>query len=401
MGRKGSAGERRTFVRFEKVRFLMADRFLVFADKMFAASESFIARSYAAFGKLEPVYVGHELRQPPPAPAILLGEFHGAFGEAGFKQLGLVSSALRSRLLQESPVLIHAHFSKGAAYALPLARSLGVPLVVTYHGGDATKTANTRNSQLRVYNRRRVRIWRQAALILPVSDFIRGELAAKGCPADKMVVQYNGVDPQKFAPAEKQKLILFAGSWVEKKGVDTLIDALALLKDELAGWRVRLIGDGDLKPALVEKLSAAGVAVELPGWVSPDAMPEEYAAAMIVCVPSRRASTGDAEGLPLRALSVGAAGVEDAPLEGPPEAEAEGEAAEVALPPSAPPRVADTGGEALPLPLPPPPEEAEAQAEALAVREGCADAEGEGEAADEGGGGGVGAPERLGAAVRE
>jgi glycosyltransferase involved in cell wall biosynthesis len=144
-----------------------------------------------------------------------------------------------------------------------------------------------------------VRIWRQAALILPVSDFIRGELAAKGCPADKMVVQYNGVDPQKFAPAEKQKLILFAGRWVEKKGVDTLIDALALLKDELAGWRVRLIGDGDLKPALVEKLSAAGVAVELPGWVSPDAMPEEYAAAMIVCVPSRRASTGDAEGLPM------------------------------------------------------------------------------------------------------
>jgi glycosyltransferase involved in cell wall biosynthesis len=288
----------------------MAARFLVFADKMFAGSESFIPRSYASFGKLEPVFIGHELRQPPPqgARSILLGEFHGALGETGFKQFGLVSSALRRRLEQEQPVLIHAHFSKGAAYALPLARALGVPLVVTYHGGDATKTANTRDSVLRVYNRRRSRIWGQAALILPVSEFIRGELAARGCPPEKMVVQFNGVDPQKFAPAEKQKLILFAGRWVEKKGIDTLIGALALLKDALAGWRVRLIGDGDLKPALLEKLAAAGVAAELPGWVSADAMPAEYAAAMIVCVPSRRAATGDAEGLPMVCIEAMLAG---------------------------------------------------------------------------------------------
>jgi hypothetical protein len=109
---------------------------------------------------------------------------------------------------------------------------------------------------------------------------------------------------------------------------------------------------------------------------------------------------GGAEGLPLRALSLGAAGVGDAPLEGPLEAEAEGEAAAEALPP---PREADAGGEALPLPLPTPPlpEEVEAQAEALTVREGGADAEGDVEAADEGSGGGVSVPERLGAAVRE
>lgn len=288
----------------------MAARFLVFADKMFSASESFIPRSYAAFGKLQPVYVGHELRQTPPpgATAILLNELHGLYGETGFKQFGLVSSSLRGRLEQEQPVLIHAHFSKGAAYALPLAQALSVPLVVTYHGGDATKTANTRDSALRVYNRRRARIWDQAAMILPVSEFVRGELAARGCPLAKMVVQFNGVDPERFAPGEKQKLILFAGRWVEKKGIDTLIDALAQLGNELDGWRVRLIGDGELKPGLVEKLNAAGVTAELPGWVSADQMPAEYAAAMIVCVPSRRASTGDAEGLPMVCIEAMLAG---------------------------------------------------------------------------------------------
>jgi glycosyltransferase involved in cell wall biosynthesis len=289
---------------------MAAARFLVFADKMFAASESFIPRSYAAFRKLEPVYVGHELRQAPPAGAraILLDELHGLLGETGFKQFGFVSPQLKARLQEEAPVLIHAHFGKGAAYAMPLARALDVPLVVTYHGGDATKTANTRDSAIRVYNRRRSEIWREAALILPVSNFIRGELAARGCPPDKMVVQHNGVDPEKFTPGQKQKIILFAGRWVEKKGIDTLIGALERLKGELDGWRVRLIGDGDLKPGLVQRLNASGIAAELPGWTPADSMPPEFASAMIVCVPSRRASTGDAEGLPMVCIEAMLAG---------------------------------------------------------------------------------------------
>jgi glycosyltransferase involved in cell wall biosynthesis len=202
-------------------------QFLVFADKMFARSEGFIHQSYKAFDKLQPVFIGSEQRSEAPAgtKAIALNPFHGPLGEMGFKQFGLVSPQLKARLEQERPVLIHAHFGKSAAYALPLARAMGLPLAVTYHGGDATKTANTRNSALRIYNRRRADLWREAALILPVSEFIKGELAAAGCPPEKMTVNYNGADAGRFAPGEKAKLILFAGRWVEKKGVDTLVSA--------------------------------------------------------------------------------------------------------------------------------------------------------------------------------
>jgi colanic acid/amylovoran biosynthesis glycosyltransferase len=275
-------------------------QFLVFADKMFARSEGFIHQSYKAFDQLQPVFIGSELRTEPPAgtTAIALNPLHGLLGETGFKQFGLVSARLKARLAQERPVLIHAHFGKSAAYALPLARSMGLPLAVTYHGGDATKIANTRNSALRIYNRRRAELWQEAALILPVSEFIKGELAAAGCPPEKMVVNYNGADASRFVPGEKQKLILFAGRWVEKKGVDTLVSALIGAREKLGGWRVRMVGDGPLKPQLEARLKAAGMHVELPGWVQPADMPREYAEAMIVCVPSRRAATGDAEGLP-------------------------------------------------------------------------------------------------------
>ena len=274
---------------------------LAYVDKMFTPSESFVHRSYKAFDTLRPVFIGHELRGPVPdgSEAIELGPLHGAGGEAAFKQFGKVSDKLEARLKALKPVAIHANFGKSGAYALPLARKLNLPLAVTYYGGDATKTTNTKDSVVRVYNRRRDALWNEAALILPCSDFIRRELLAKGAPSTKMIVHHNTADPDRFGPGEKQNIILFAGRWTEKKGIETLIAALARLGPKLEGWRVRLIGDGELKAPLVAKLEAAGIDAELPGWVEADDMPKHFAEAAIVCVPSKRASSGDAEGLPL------------------------------------------------------------------------------------------------------
>lgn len=274
---------------------------LAYSDKLFTPSESFIPRSYRSFSRLKPVFIGHELkgRVPDGFTAHDITPLHGVFGEAGFKQAGLISPRLRDFLAGFAPVAIHAHFGKSGAYALPLARALRLPLVVTYYGGDATKTSNTKDSLLRVYNRRRTRLWREASLILPCSDFIRRELVAKGAPAGKMVVHHNTADPERFQPGQKAPIILFAGRWTEKKGIATLIRALAALGSRLDGWRVRLLGDGELKAPLVAELQAAGVTAELPGWIPADEMPRHFAEAAIVCVPSQRAASGDAEGLPL------------------------------------------------------------------------------------------------------
>ena len=280
----------------------MPHTILSYSDKLFTPSESFIPRAYHAFETLKPVFIGHDRKGPTPQgfEALELGAFHGPLGETGFKQLGMVSSKLKARLAQFNPVAIHANFGKSGAYALPLARALELPLIVTYHGGDATKTTNTKDSQLRVYNRRRQALWDEAALLLPVSDFIRRELLAKSAPDEKMVVQYNGVDPDKFTPGEKENVLLFAGRWMEKKGIETLIRALTKIDPAiLKNWRIRLLGDGELKPTLLPLLKDAGVEAELPGWIPADEMPREFENAAIACVPSNRARSGDAEGLPM------------------------------------------------------------------------------------------------------
>ncbi|MCH9750806.1 MAG: glycosyltransferase, partial [Alphaproteobacteria bacterium] len=278
-----------------------------YCDKMFTPSESFIPRGYTAFSRLKPIYIGHTINGPVPdgAEAIDISDLHGVGGVAGFKQFGQISPKLEQRLRDLNPVAIHASFGKSGAYALPLARKLGLPLAVTYYGGDATKTSNTKDSFVRVYNRRRQQLWDSANLILPCSDFIRRELLAKGAPKDKMIVHHNTADPEKFQPGEKQNLLVFAGRWSPKKGIDTLIHALTQLGSDLDGWTVRLCGNkpegqrDSFEQSLHDKLAASGIKVDLAGWVPADDMPKHWAAAKIACVPSKRAPSGDAEGLPL------------------------------------------------------------------------------------------------------
>lgn len=280
---------------------------LAYCDKMFTPSESFIPRGYTAFSRLKPIYIGHTINGPIPdgAEAIDISALHGVGGVAGFKQFGQISPKLEQRLRDLNPVAIHASFGKSGAYALPLARKLGLPLAVTYYGGDATKTSNTKDSFVRVYNRRRQQLWDSANLILPCSDFIRRELLAKGAPKDKMIVHHNTADPEKFQPGEKQNLLVFAGRWSPKKGIDTLIHALTQLGSDLDGWTVRLCGNkpegqrDSFEQSLHDKLAASGIKVDLAGWVPADDMPKHWAAAKIACVPSKRAPSGDAEGLPL------------------------------------------------------------------------------------------------------
>lgn len=280
---------------------------LAYCDKMFTPSESFIPRGYSSFSRLRPVYIGHTINGPVPsgAEAIDLTPLHGIAGTAGFKQMGVVSERLKQTLSALNPVAIHASFGKSGAYALPLAKALNLPLVVTYYGGDATKTSNTKNSILRVYNRRRQQLWDTADLILPCSDFIRRELLAHGAPDEKMVVHHNTADPSKFQPGEKQNLLVFAGRWSPKKGIDTLIEALSQLGPDLEGWTVRLCGNkpegqrDSFEQDLHDQLRTAGIDVELAGWVPADDMPDHWSVAKIACVPSKRAPSGDAEGLPL------------------------------------------------------------------------------------------------------
>jgi|SRR5580658_4643392 colanic acid/amylovoran biosynthesis glycosyltransferase len=284
---------------------MSAGAVLVYRDRIVPRSEAqFLRRLYIGFEQLVPHWIGCRLdaglADLGVEPSILgRSGILGAVDRALFKQFGILPSRPDLRALE--PRIIHAHFGRGGTLALPIARSLGIPLVVTFHGGDATKEKHYRRRLLpTIYQRRLEQLKREAAAIICVSDFIRDRLLARGFPAGKLEVIRYGVEPapdEPGIPAAPEPYALFVGRFVEKKGIVHLLDAIRLLRARGQPLSLVLIGDGPLAETL--KSAAADLAdVRFIGWQSQEMVRGWMRHALALCVPSVVAREGDAEGLP-------------------------------------------------------------------------------------------------------
>jgi colanic acid/amylovoran biosynthesis glycosyltransferase len=278
---------------------------LVYRDRIVPRSEAhFLRRQYIGFQRLAPVWVGcrtdaglSELGAEP----ILLGRrgVVGCLDRLLFKQLGRIPPV--PDLAQLRPRLIHAHFGRGGALALPIARALRLPLVVTFHGGDATKFRHFHKGPFpTVFQRRCAALQREAALIICVAEHIREALLAQNFPPEKLKVIRYGIEPAVESDDPKppdRPFLLFVGRFVEKKGVRHLLDAMRMLEAESAGVDLTLVGDGPLAGELrrqAETLSG----VRFLGWLPNREVRCLMRTALAICVPSMAARSGDSEGLP-------------------------------------------------------------------------------------------------------
>jgi len=216
---------------------------------------------------------------------------------------------LRQALRRLRPDLVHAHFGTDAAVVAPVAAALGIPMVVTWHGYDATQydEALAGSDAGRLLLERREQILAGSAGTIAVSGFIAGELERKGADPQRTDVIPCGVDTESFTvgPPPPDGGLLFVGRLVEKKGVADLIEALAGLSSAPS---LTVIGDGPLRAGLQERAAGVGVRVEFLGLRSSEEVRAAMARASVVVVPSRRASNGDCEGLPVVSMEAAASG---------------------------------------------------------------------------------------------
>ncbi len=124
---------------------------------------------------------------------------------------------------------------------------------------------------------------------------------------DRVDLVYHGLDLARFPTAPERALracdaplrMMSVGRLVEKKGFDTLIDALALLPDTL-NWHWTHIGGGTLDAQMRDRANAAGVADRIT-WRGACDQPDVISAmrdADLFVLPSRIAADGDRDGLP-------------------------------------------------------------------------------------------------------
>src|SRR5260370_29828096 len=238
---------------------------IIFRDALLPLSETFIRAQKECLSRFNGIYSGCRLVGGIDLwdrPAIVVNQ--SAFGrveEVIFRSTGW-APRLAAKLKKYSPVLLHAHFGPDGATSLPLTRQMNIPLVVTFHGYDASLSSESfRESRWgRRYLRDRNILKREAAGFIAVSDFVAVKLRAQGFPAEKIQPHYIGVDTPKFTPDPKIKrdnTVLFVGRLVEKKGCELLIRAMESVQAQMPNAELVIIGDGPLRETLEQQAKAS------------------------------------------------------------------------------------------------------------------------------------------------
>jgi colanic acid/amylovoran biosynthesis glycosyltransferase len=279
---------------------------IIYSDYLLGASETFIHAQASALTEFEPFYAGS--RRIPGLD--LSGEqvhilnpnkdLWGKCRELGFKLTGFAPDFVE-RLGTLSAVLVHAHHGPNGLRALPIARDLKIPLIITFHGSDVTVTDlryQKATLGFRHYLANKRKLKKSRALFLAVSEFIRRKLLEQGFPAERVLVHYTGVNTKKFQPAntETHPLILFVGRLEESKGPQFLIRAAAEVQRELPAAELVIIGDGSMRPALERDAKQNLSHYRFLGVRPPEEVCEWMNRASLVCVPSITRRSGEEEG---------------------------------------------------------------------------------------------------------
>lgn len=294
------------------------DPILIFRTLLLPISETFIRSQAFALTKYRPVYAG--LRRTVPSldieqePILLIDGFDGTCdGEINSYCATGVAPSFHRRAQEVHPRLLHVHFAPDGEVALPLAEALQVPMVVSLHGYDVTIRDEFRMSTpSKPFLESRKRMWERTSVFLCGSEFLRQKALEAGYPAEKLRVHYIGVDLSRFrAPtvARVPGLVLFVGRLVEKKGCDTLLRAMDLVRQEVPNAFLSIVGDGPLRPALTALASSLSLPREFLGAQPSVNVLEWMQKATVFCAPSQTAANGDSEGLGIVLLEAQACGL--------------------------------------------------------------------------------------------
>ena len=188
---------------------------------------------------------------------------------------------------------IHAHFAHvPATIAMSAAMQLDIPFSFTGHANDLFQHRSLLEEKLG-----------RAAFVSCISSWHNKWYASvRRAKRDNRPIIRCGVDLNDFAPAmQTPRLIVSVARLVEKKGLDTLIEACALLRDRGVELRCKIAGDGPMRgqlDAMIKERDLAGI-VELLGPLPNEKVRELVSSASVFCLPCRDDSSGDRDGIPV------------------------------------------------------------------------------------------------------
>jgi glycosyltransferase involved in cell wall biosynthesis len=274
-------------------------RAVIWKKNWLPGSETFVANQVNSLTRWQALLVGEERVQSPLGvePQVILrdGRNRTAGVHKSLLRLTGYDPRLHRVLTARDIQLAHAHFgSDGSLLAWP-ARYSRKPLIVTFHGFDAT--GHLDEPDARVYRLCFRRLKRSPATYVAVSEFIRGRLVSLGLDRGRIHVIPIGIPvpaARRDGNGPRRDGILFVGRLTEKKGVEDLLEAASAVSPRP---RLTIAGDGPLRRPLERRAARLRVRAEFVGSQPPAAVSSLMTSHRVFCAPSKRAPNGDSEGL--------------------------------------------------------------------------------------------------------
>lgn len=195
--------------------------------------------------------------------------------------------------------IIHCHFGTTGLTVADL-RRIGVvkgALITSFHGMDITVFPKRYGVGFYKY------LFNSPGLFTGNSNFIISKMIENGCPPDRIfkVPECLNINQFKYRteiPPRKPVTILTVGRFVEKKGYEYSLRAVALLKEQGIDFEYQIIGEGPLLGSmkLLAKELNVSENVIFNGALKQDAVVTFYESAHIFLLPSVTAADGDTEG---------------------------------------------------------------------------------------------------------
>ncbi|WP_134686631.1 glycosyltransferase [Brevibacillus migulae] len=265
-------------------------RVLVYRRKFLAKSETFIYQQLIGHKQVKPAVLTRSRpinrRQFPFSPIYVRRSFKG------------LVPWLRKKKIK----CLHARFGTAGVEILPIARRAKLPLIVSFHGFDATKLVKQSSS----YRMKLRRLFRHAAAVTVVSNHMKRRLIRLGCPAHKITLIRSGINLQKFPylptpPVKDGKYrILSVGRLTEKKGMNTLIKAFRKVHEKYPQARLTIVGEGEERRKLKKLVRRLRLKkqVTFTGALPHDKVREQMEKCHLFVIACKTAKDGNQEGIP-------------------------------------------------------------------------------------------------------
>ena len=203
--------------------------------------------------------------------------------------------------------VILAEYGFTGADITPIAKTLGIPLIVHFHGHDAYHRQYLKDYEVRLQE-----MFAYAATFVSVSRDMTEQLVRLGAPREKIVE--NPYGPREYfydIRPNYSDTFVAVGRFAETKAPHLTVSAFKLLLDEYPEANLVMVGDGPLRESCMSLAEALGISqkINFTGALDHTRTPQILAKGCCFVQHSITTSEGVREGTPVAILEAGAAGL--------------------------------------------------------------------------------------------